>query len=249
MKSLPSLASCAFLISSFACSLQAADSAKVSTVDVNPVTTWENLAPIMIPAEPTLSITKNSAWEMCLPLMLPLSWFDTMQLDYLRKVLRSANIDINGTNEHGETLLMQACRSSHLIAVQKLCGCGADTNKPDKDGITPLVAHCQLTNEAQENIAQAEIVACLLEHKANVNGIIIRKNRWGLRRKQWPQETPLYLMCKAGNVALARYLIKSDADLGNDNAASMKRLIEHTYLIEDIKIMLEEVAPLLVSRR
>ncbi|MBM3893742.1 ankyrin repeat domain-containing protein [Candidatus Dependentiae bacterium] len=249
MKTIASLASYGLLIAGLAFSLQAADSAKVSPVDVNPVTTWEELPPLTFDEEPTLSITKNSAGEVRGPLTIPLSWFDTIQLDYLRKQLRTANIDINGTNADGETLLMQACRYGHVAAIQKLCACGADTNKPDNFGITPLVAHCQLTNQEQENIAQAAIVACLLEYNAKVNGTIITKNRWGLPTKQWPQDTPLYLMCKAGNAAIARYLIKAHADLGKDNPTSLIRLTQHGYLTDKITTLLEEAAHNFTGRR
>jgi len=46
--------------------------------------------------------------------------------------------NINKTNELGETVLFVACKNRIKIVVKCLVELGADINKANKDGITPL---------------------------------------------------------------------------------------------------------------
>jgi ankyrin repeat protein len=259
MKVATSLMPFAWLLVCLAPTLQATDSAKVSPIDVNPITSWEEPPTITtdnhqqwisIMGEPTLlSITKNSAGEVRGPLSIPLSYFDSMDEGYLHRKLKETGLDINGTNGLGQTLLLQACNTGHKRAVKILCQCRADTNKADENGITPLLASCKLVNAADENITEAAILSCLLLHGANIDGISTKRNKIGWTIKQWPLHTPLFLMLEAGRVDIALFLIKNNASLGKNKAASLKQLQELVYLTEEASAALQEFAPSLTSRR
>lgn len=259
MKVATSLMPFAWLFVCLAATLQATDSAKVSPSDINPeegpAYTFDYLT-IPVDGEPqadndqlALVITKNSAGEVRGPLTIPLSYFDTMDEGFLQRNLKETGLDINGTNGLGQTLLLQACNAGHKRAVKILCQCRADTNKADENSITPLLASCKLVNAADENITEAAILSSLLLHGANVDGISMKINKLGWTSKQWPLHTPLFLMLEAGRVDIARFLIKNNASLGKNKAASLKQLQELVYLTEDASAALQEFAPALIGRR
>jgi ankyrin repeat protein len=56
-------------------------------------------------------------------------------------------LDINAADEDGRTALHDACRSGIPESVKFLLAAGADINKPDNSGITPLVACTEFRSE------------------------------------------------------------------------------------------------------
>lgn len=232
MKTATSLTLFAWLFVYYPFTLQASESAKVSPTDVSPAVTWDNPTIITNNTRDALFVTKNRMGREA-GLSFPLWYFDQLTEDYFQKELRRNQLDIDATNDDGETLLMQACKYNHVRAVQTLCRCRANTNIPDNFGNTPLLAQCNLIDTADNNLTDIAIVTCLLEHGANIDGKI---------GKAWPRFTPLYLMLKAGRTDIAEFLQANYAHLGKNERDSLATLQRFVYLSDEVKLMLLEYA-------
>jgi len=102
------------------------------------------------------------------------------------------------------TPLIIACRkkNDNYDMVKFLVEKGADINKKDGFGETPLFAACNITNANENN---EKIVKYLIDHGADVN-------KEGMFKK-----TPLYVACESRNVNIVKYLIEHGADVNKEN--------------------------------
>lgn len=83
---------------------------------------------------------------------------DTQQVDYTKlakrgdnevlKALLSSGIDVDTTNNDGETLLMLAVENENPETVELLLENGADPNREDPDGRTALEIARQMGSES-----------------------------------------------------------------------------------------------------
>ena len=122
-------------------------------------------------------------------------------------------------DEHGTTLLMQACEENDVIKVEELLGQGADVDQPDKDGFTALFYACGL--HACDNpsfVINNNILISLLEHGANVNS---HDNLMG-----W---TAIFLL-EEPNIDTAQLLIDYGANL---NIVSESGVLLYETVIRD----------------
>ena len=59
--------------------------------------------------------------------------------DAVEELLKTPGIDVNATDESGNTALLEAARFGHDHVARVLLASGADTKVRDKDGKTPLM--------------------------------------------------------------------------------------------------------------
>jgi ankyrin repeat protein len=59
--------------------------------------------------------------------------------DAVQELLKTPGIDVNATDEEGNTALIEAARFGHDHVAQVLLAAGADTKVRDKNGKTPLM--------------------------------------------------------------------------------------------------------------
>jgi len=127
--------------------------------------------------------------------------------------------------------LFNACKSRNEFAVKFLLEHGADLNKEDSFGETPLFVACRNGDES--------IVKCLVEHGADIN------------KEKNDGKTPLFNACESGNEAIIKYLVEHGADINkesyygftpiliaceNGNELIVKYLVEHGADVNKEKI-------------
>jgi ankyrin repeat protein len=118
--------------------------------------------------------------------------------------------------------LVASCEKGNTAMVSYLIENGADVNKNDIHGNTPLIVACRNRNEG--------IVRCLVKNGADVN----KKDKQG--------NTPLIVSCKKKSERIVKYLVKNGADVNQNDGwgttpliiafrcgseAMVKHLIEH----------------------
>ena len=112
----------------------------------------------------------------------------------LAKVLVESGANVNATDVHGDTALMEACREGHLNIVELLIEHGANLNAAVNVGVgqgyTPLIY-------AAES-GHVNVVKCLLKHDANINA---KKDG----------DTALIIAEKNGHMDVARILREAGA--------------------------------------
>ncbi|MFC1842303.1 ankyrin repeat domain-containing protein, partial [Candidatus Dependentiae bacterium] len=124
----------------------------------------------------------------------------------IKKLLQYKDIDVNKLS-YGENELKRvsplslACYRGNIEVVKLLLQKGADVNKADKDGQTPLHEACSCF------CGKLDIVKVLLQNGADVN----KANKNGL--------TPLYWACCRGKLDIVKCLLQNGAQInkGNDN--------------------------------
>ncbi|KAK8103409.1 uncharacterized protein PG998_010442 [Apiospora kogelbergensis] len=131
--------------------------------------------------------------------------------------------DVNALGYEGQTPLHQIASDTPLDNIMMLVRAGADVNKTDSTGWTPLMAALSVKNEAVANF--------LLTTKPDLNQL---SQRWG---------GPLHIACMRGLVDIARYLIKNGADVNLD-APGLARDLENDDNIAIVDLLLESGADL-----
>lgn len=103
------------------------------------------------------------------------------------------NINIDATNEFGETALMYACNMGNENMVRRILSSGANVNLQNSVGNTPMIYACDRGNE--------DIVKCLIEYGADIN------------HSSYSGRTALICACSRSKNSLVRYLVEQGADV------------------------------------
>jgi ankyrin repeat protein len=111
----------------------------------------------------------------------------------VESTLASGNVNVGARDDQGKTLLLCACESSNLHVVTQVVRMGADVDKPNFNGVTPLHVSCY------EQTWSFPICKYLLEHKAFPNAM------------DSEQCTPLHYAACAGHVVLVAILLLHQA--------------------------------------
>lgn len=119
------------------------------------------------------------------------------------KLFLAEGIDINATNERGQTALIRAAEYQRTEVVTLLLGKGADVDK-----VGGRYARTALTEAA--GAGNVVIIKQLVEKGADINA------------KDYEGTTPIFFACMYGHVEAVRLLIELGADL-NVQAAGMGR--------------------------
>lgn len=173
-----------------------------------------------------------------------------------REMLENAlenNINIDATNEFGETALMYACNSGIEEIARKIVDCGANVNLQNKMGNTPIIYACDSGNKS--------IVEYLMEHGADVNhraydgktALICACNRCKILLVKYLVEhgadvncetrdgdTPLIRACDKCNFELVKYLVEQGAQINAQNIVfetPLMRALRHGVTDENTKIV------------
>jgi len=105
------------------------------------------------------------------------------------------------TDINGETLLFKACLNGHEEIVKYLVKHGANVNKENKSGETPLFKAI-FNSYFKEN---QSIIKYLVEHGADIN----KQDREG--------RTPLSMTCKKVHESMVKYLVEHGADINKED--------------------------------
>lgn len=134
------------------------------------------------------------------------------------------NINIDATNEFGETALMYACNSGSEEIVKKIVDCGADVNLQNKMGNTPVIYACDNGNK--------DIVEFLVERGADIN------------HRSYDGKTALLCACSRCKISLIRYLVEKGADVNCETRDGDTPLIRacEMYNFEVVKYLVENGA-------
>lgn len=129
---------------------------------------------------------------------LPLHWAaangDAAEVEHL---IQGANVNVDESDRRNRTPLDWAACRCHPQVINVLVKAGADVNRTDKNGWTPLL----LASESIEDACESAIIA-LIQAKADVNCQV--------KRRGW---TPLhYAVCK-GLTRATDALIKAGSDV------------------------------------
>lgn len=117
---------------------------------------YKEIVKLLLEAGADPNTTDNHDWT---PLMIA---SDRHHVDVIKLLLETPNIDLNKTNDEGDTALFHA--ADDLESVKLLLAAGADPNIPDHDGWTALIAAAQLS-------VDIDIVKSLLAAGADPNHI------------------------------------------------------------------------------
>jgi len=112
---------------------------------------------------------------------------ETGDLKEVERLINKDEVDVNQTNNNGETPLYVACHKNNLKIVKFLLENGANINKSNKDGATVLFFACYRNN--------LEMVKLLLINKADVNQVSV-----------W-DHTPVCFACANNNLEILNYLL------------------------------------------
>lgn len=132
------------------------------------------------------------------------------------RVLLDKGVDINTTNNDGDTALISSVWGDSLACMQLLISRGADLNKQNKRGISALLMACQNQNSSKAellikagcNISQTDFSGMSALHKAAINGdmaliLLLMENGIQINAKDSAKLTALdYAMRYARNDAV-----------------------------------------------
>jgi tankyrase len=107
-----------------------------------------------------------------------------------------SNFNIHIADKDGNSPLMIALKKGHTVIAKILLDGGADVNKRDALGLTPLLISCGNTTQGYKTIAET-----LIKKSALVNV----HDKLGF--------TPLLLTLSGGNIEIAKLLIENGADV------------------------------------
>jgi hypothetical protein len=141
---------------------------------------------------------------------------------------KSSRSDINTTDPNGHTLLFMACQNGDLKAVRQLLLVGADVNKPDKNGKSPLAAaldqgHCEvaklLIEHSDIKINELNKYGDTLLHRAvakeNINAVkvLLASNTVDIEKTNEDGDAALKMAIVGGNKEIVKMLLDKDANL------------------------------------
>ena len=142
------------------------------------------------------------------------------------KHLLETGVNINSTNNDGETALMKAAQNGHIEIVKMLIEKGADVNFKDKYGSTALM-------KTSRHLGNAETAKVLLDHGADVNA----KSKFGA--------TALMAACGYfGNTETAKVILSYGADINtqdNDGETALINAAQEGHT-ETVKMLIEKGA-------
>lgn len=131
----------------------------------------------------------------------------TGNINVMDVLLADPRSDINESAGNGVTPLIIASGTGAISSVQVLSALGADPNKCDTEGTSPLQA------AFESDAYTPEIVRCLLEHGADPN----LANKHGL--------TPLHKAVSHGNATCVSLLLSNGAKIDHADQAGMTPLM------------------------
>lgn len=113
--------------------------------------------------------------------------------DLVKQIIDEKQVDINDTNEDGETSLLIASRKGHLPICELLINNGSNVNDVNKHGETPL------------HLALRHLPVCelLIHNGADIN------------HKNIDEETPLLIASQLGNLLACELFIRNNADINS----------------------------------
>jgi len=113
--------------------------------------------------------------------------------DLVKQIIDEKQVDINDTNEDGETSLLIASRKGHLPICELLINNGSNVNDVNKQGETPL------------HLALRHLPVCelLIRNGADIN------------HKNMDEETPLLIASQLGNRLACELFIRNNADVNS----------------------------------
>jgi len=144
-------------------------------------------------------------------------------------------VDVNAMNQD-RTAFSYACSISYFKMAQYLIKCGADINKSDSHGNTPLMLACRRRHSKEikfliENGADVKRInnhgdtpLMLLESGINFAKYFI-KNGCNVNEKNNDGDTPLILACRNKRRRLAKYYINSGAYINATNKKGESSLL------------------------
>jgi len=156
-------------------------------------------------------------------------------------------------NDSGKYLINECNKKDiNIYIIKYLIEHGADINKGNWEGETPLLYTCYNKNEIfakkfieyLSDINKNDFIS-LFETFSSKNEVVIKyliKHGADINKRNWYGETPLFRACSSGNEAIVKYLVKHGAYINkkskkgetplfkvcsNNNEALLKYLIEH----------------------
>uniref|UniRef100_A0A336LL94 CSON009948 protein n=1 Tax=Culicoides sonorensis TaxID=179676 RepID=A0A336LL94_CULSO len=156
-------------------------------------------------------------------------------LEGLKLVLESVNINLDDRFRHGYSLLMYACMEAQAAIVKFLIEKGATVNM-EIESYTPLMMACRSEGDST---SVAQIVKDLLENGAVIN----QSNIYG--------DTPLIFACQNGHTEVVKMMIK-EASLDSTNNQTGNSAIFYAVeknCLEIVKMLLEHGASYTIPNR
>jgi ankyrin repeat protein len=113
--------------------------------------------------------------------------------DLVKKIIDEKKVDINDTDEDGETPLLIASRKGHLQVCKLLINNGSNVNDVNEQGETPL------------HLALRHLPVCKL----------LIRNGADINHKNIDEETPLLIASYLGNLLACKLFIRNNADVNS----------------------------------
>ncbi|ORX75076.1 ankyrin, partial [Anaeromyces robustus] len=109
-------------------------------------------------------------------------------------------------NKKGETLLNYAIKKNNIELVKYLIEHGANSNKKNKQGITPLICAIKKIDRSHSESFKKAVIHMLVEHGADIN------NHGGKGGK-----TPLIYAIVYENEDIVKYLIENGSNINKSD--------------------------------
>ena len=148
-------------------------------------------------------------------------------LETTKYLIEENNIDINSTDENGQTLLMKACCNTNLDLVKYLVENKADITKTDKKNYNALMYAVEQST--------LDIVRYLFEESDTINIEQLSKDQIGL----------LSLAIKNNDFRILRYLVESqnfDVTISNEKGQNLALLAAGSGKLDSVKYLRDKNA-------
>ena len=127
------------------------------------------------------------------------------------QALFSRGVDVNATDQYGQTALFVAAKQGNLAVVQALLSRGVDVNATDQHGQTALFAAAKQGN--------GEVVQTLLSHGVDVNAT------------DQDGQTALFAPMASGEFKIVKQLLEHGANASVVDNAGSTAVLHNTYLV------------------